>query len=556
MWYRVLFLWVSFAQPLGALSWAEQTLQHMSIREKIGQLFVVSVAASFERVEEVLATQQSIKSYDYMHPSYVKTLIKEYGVGGVLFLHRSTPVQQIALMHQYNNITRYPLLMCQDCEWGLSMRLQDTVRFPRNLTLGAVQNNELLYQLGKEIGRQCRVLGIQVNFAPVADINTNSENVVIADRSFGQDKELVAQKALHIMWGMQDAGILACAKHFPGHGDTAVDSHCALPVIAHDKQRLQAIELYPFKQLIAAGVPAIMNAHLHVPSYDARAQIASSVSYTIVTDLLQNELGFKGLVITDALDMDALAHHTEPGIIELEAFLAGNDILLGSPSVPEAIKKIEQVVEQGCITLQELDRRVLKILQLKERFMRQDCLFPDSTTIMDLLHTQDAYALKKILYQEAITLVRANGVIPIEASESVAVLQVGGALHHAFTTTYFAHRAGESWHISNQPTDCECSHIAQQFEPYDTIIVSLFDMNKYRNKQYGISENTLALLHALQQKSKKLIVVLFGTPYAVPYFSCADEIVVAYEDDPDAQRAAAQVLLGIVTAKGRLPVIP
>ena len=315
----IFFLWSSLnAQEKKSLSWAERTLNAMNLKEKIGQLFVIAAASCFDQPEESLASAMA-KSAQNMDPEYVEHLIKDYHVGGLLFLFKSTPDKQVNFMNRYYALSKYPMWTFQDLEWGLSMRLYQTVRFPRNMTLGAIQDNKLLYEFGNEVGRQCKVIGVDMNLAPVVDVNNNSANPVISDRSLGENPEVVAQKAISILQGMDDANVLTCAKHFPGHGDTNVDSHLALPTITHDKKRLHEVELLPFKKIIAARiVPAIMNAHLQVPAYDSREHTPSSLSKAIVTDLLKDELGFNGLVMTDGLGMKAVSHYYEPGDLELD----------------------------------------------------------------------------------------------------------------------------------------------------------------------------------------------------------------------------------------------
>ncbi len=370
----VIFLTIFFTVPLLAFPpvyeqapgvWAQQTLASLTLREKIGQLFVVATASSFEQQEEALATAL-FKSPYKIDSAYIRELIEHYHIGGLIFLFKSTPEKQIDAINEYQALSKVPLLISQDCEWGLSMRLYNTLVYPRNAVLGRLSDGALIYQLGREIGRQCKAVGIHMNFSPVTDVNNHPDNMLIGSRSFGVDAHHVARCALFMMRGLQDAGVLACAKHFPGHGDTSVDSHLDLPLLTHDKKRLQALELIPFKHLIEHGVAAVMNAHLAVPAYEPDKHRASSLSHAIVTDLLEQELNFEGLKITDGLGMIAITKYYEPGYAELEAFLAGNDIILCPLDVPKAVVLIERAIHEGRITEHELDRRVLKILKAKE----------------------------------------------------------------------------------------------------------------------------------------------------------------------------------------------
>ena len=364
---KVIAISIFFISKIIANNWAEETLQKLSLKEKVGQLFMVATASDFNQKEEALATRMFHCPYKMEH-EHIEHLIREYGIGGIIFLYKSTVPKQIKLMNHLKNLTKVPLLFGQDCEWGLSMRLYDTEEFPKNIELGKIDNPELTYKIGKEIGRQCREIGLHINFAPVADVNTNPNNIVIGKRSFGSNKELVTKHSVAIMCGMQDSGLLTCAKHFPGHGDTSTDSHLGLPILEHTKERIQNIELYPFKKLVEAGVDAIMTAHIALPQLDP-----SGISATLSKKLLnlKNEIGFNGLMITDGLGMQALTKHFQPGEIELEALLAGNDILLCPLDVPKAVALILQAVKDGKITEEEINQKVRKILKAKQRFLNE-----------------------------------------------------------------------------------------------------------------------------------------------------------------------------------------
>ncbi len=512
-----------FVMPLSA-GWAEDTLRNLSLREKIGQLFVVATV-----------------SYDNHHKEYIESLITNNGIGGVIFQHKSTQEKQIALTNDYQALSRVPLLICQDAENGLTMRLKNELRFPQNMTLGAIQDTNLIYQMAREVGRQCHAIGVHMNFAPVVDVNNNPNNPVINTRSFGEDKERVAQLGILFAQGLQDAGVIACAKHFPGHGDTDVDSHLSLPIITHTEDRLDDLELYPFKQLIRSGVGAIMNAHLFIPAYDTTPDLPSSLSYNVVTTLLQNKLGFNGLVITDGLEMRAVTNTIEPGVLELKAFLAGNDILLCPVDVPKAIDLIEKAIKEGIIAEQELDRRVLKIMKAKESVGLAN---PQIIQQKNLI-TQEALTLKRALYEQAITLVGNKQAVPV--STSTLALQIGGEhgpFAEAFRTVQY---------LSTYMEQTEIDELIEKIKGNQKVVIGIFDMNKYARDNFGLSESTLSLIKELQ-KDHEVIITLFGSPYSLCNFRSESALVVAYEDGPDAQRAAGKVLLGELEARGRLPV--
>lgn len=372
--------------------WVESTLQSLTLREKIGQLFIV--AAKSATIQEGSGVN-SVESNPY-NADAIRQLIVDYGVGGVIFLGKTTTDAVTRSVSSFQELSKVPLLITLDAEWGLGMRLKDAMSFSRNDMLGKM-DDDVVRCVAQEIGRQLALIGVHMNFAPVVDVNNNPNNPIIGTRSFGDEPQLVAQKGIAFMYGLQDAGIIACAKHFPGHGDTAVDSHIDLPLILHDRDRLNNIELYPFVELIKGGVLAIMIAHLEMPALESGHHVPTSLSYSVVTNLLKNELNFKGLVITDALEMKGVSNYYEPGYIELQAFLAGNDILLCPLDVPGAIDLIEQAIRDGRVAEQELDMRVRKILLAKAWTLTRHPLSTNPIYNYEQLHTPEAYVLQQQL---------------------------------------------------------------------------------------------------------------------------------------------------------------
>ena len=306
-------------------SWVDSTYNSLSLKEKIGQLYMVQVFSNQDQ-----ATKKTILNQ-----------ITTHHIGGVIYSNGG-PVRQAQLNNELQAASKIPLLVGMDAEWGLSMRLDSTYAFPWNMTLGAIKNLDLIRQTGKHIGEHCKRIGVHFNFAPVVDINTNPKNPIIGNRSFGEDKEEVTKRALAFMEGMQSAGVLANAKHFPGHGDTASDSHKTLPTINFSAQRIDSLELYPYKKLFSKGLSSVMVAHLNVPNLDSRPDYPSSLSYPIVTELLKEKLGFKGLIFTDALSMKGASNFSDPGEIDLQAFLAGNDVMLMSNEVSQGIEALQR----------------------------------------------------------------------------------------------------------------------------------------------------------------------------------------------------------------------
>ena len=312
-------------QSSEALTWAERTFDSLTVDERIAQLFMIEVRPT----------------YGEGHLKQVEKMIREHKVGGVIFF-KGDPVQQVKLTNEYQRMSRVPLFVAIDGEWGLAMRLSNTISYPYQLGLGGIEDNDVIYRMGRNIGKQCKRMGIHINFAPVIDVNNNPNNPVINYRSFGEDPMNVAQKGWAYASGMQDEGIIACAKHFPGHGDTDVDSHKDLPVINHSRERLDAVELAPFRYLIDKGVQSVMTAHLYIPAIDDRPKMAISISDKAINGILRTELGFTGLAFTDALNMQGVAKYHSGGELELKALEAGNDILLAPADIPKAINLIKK----------------------------------------------------------------------------------------------------------------------------------------------------------------------------------------------------------------------
>ncbi|MEX0848888.1 MAG: glycoside hydrolase family 3 protein [Candidatus Dependentiae bacterium] len=338
----------------------EQLMATMTIEQKIGQLFMVA------SVSDISINQMFMQRTPYqVNPDYIKNMITEYYVGGVIFLGDATQDTMHKTVHEFQQLAKIPLLIGLDAEWGVAMRVKDGRYFDKNDILGQLSNEEV-FEIAQEIGKDCKELGVHINFAPVVDINTNPDNPIIGARSFGNDKDNVAQKGIAYMQGLQSVGVLSCAKHFPGHGDTNVDSHLQLPILNHNKNRLYAIEISPFIQMIKSNVPAIMMGHLSAPALDETGTPAS-VSKKIIQKILRDELGFDGLVITDGLGMRALTDHYESGVLELNALLAGNDILLCPVDLPKAIDCIKIAIKDGLVSIEQIDEHVRRILNAKNK---------------------------------------------------------------------------------------------------------------------------------------------------------------------------------------------
>lgn len=512
-------------------------VQNLSLGEKIGQLFMVGAIAT---------PHEPQKSGEYTEDQ-IKAFVEKYHIGGIIYLEHSTPEEQLSTTQRLQSFNkRYnklDLWLGLDAEWGPAMRLDNTVKFPFNLALGAIQEESLIEKLGYIIGEQMRALGTSINFAPVADTNTNPGNPIINCRSFGQHPESVTLWALAYARGLAQAGIMACAKHFPGHGNTNIDSHVELPVIDHNI----AIELAPFKQLIRNSIPSIMVGHLLLPAYDKNAP--ATLSRAMITRLLKKECGFNGLVITDGLNMQGITNIFKPGEIEVKALQAGADLLLIPANVDAAFSCVKQAVLDGHISQKELDEHVFKIIHAKNMYKQSGNCTPENITAT--LNSQEAQDLSRLLYQKAITVVKNNGSIPLNADTSTTVITIGLTAENPFVTTLRKARKITSYTLPQSPSAAELAGAYAALYKAQTIIIGLAGLSYVPYTNYNIAPQTVEFIEAL---GKHCIVVLFGNPYALALFKDMPALIEAYEDYPYAQIAAAEVLLGTIPAEGQLPI--
>lgn len=519
--------------------WVDSIFNTMTPEQRIGQLFMIPVYSN----------------QNMAHFEEVERDIKNHNIGGIIFM-QGGPVRQINLTNHFQSIAKVPILMSMDAEWGPDMRLDSTTPMPRQLTLGAIQDPDLVYEMGAEVARQLKRLGVHMNFAPVVDVNNNSRNPVINDRSFGENRYNVALRGLQYMKGLQDNGVIAVAKHFPGHGDTDKDSHYDLPVITHNRARLDSLELFPFRIMINQGVLGIMTAHLYIPALDKAVNAAASISETIVTGLLKKELGFEGLIVTDALNMKGVSAFNEPGQAELKALLAGNDILLFPGNIPKSLNLIQKAIKEGKITQAEIDRRVKKILKAKYWAGLNNFQPIPTDNIYDDLNNPKIEALRYKLFENAIT-VAANkkSMIPINWKDSanIASISIGTSNINEFQQTLTKYAPVNNYFISKSASSAQFSQMSNLLKQYNQVVISLHDMSRFSSRNFGITEETKAFIERLN-KETNVILVVFGNPYSLKYFDNIPSVVVAYEDNNISQNVAAQVLFGGVPAKGNLPV--
>ncbi len=519
--------------------WVDSIFQQLTVKQKIAQLIMIRA--------------HSDKGAD--HIAQVEDLIKKYEVGGLCFF-QGTPTKQISLVNQYQSISKVPLLVGIDGEWSLGMRLKETMSFPRALMLGAIQNNELIYKMGREIGIQMKRVGVHVNFAPVADVNNNATNPVINTRSFGEDRENVTQKCIAYMKGMQDEGILACAKHFPGHGDTNVDSHYDLPIIPHNRSRLDSIELYPFHALAKQGIASFMVGHLNVPALDDRPNRPSTLSKAMITGIAREQMSFEGLIFTDALEMKGVTKHFEKGQTEAEAILAGNDVLLLPEDVLAAITTIEKYLAEGTIDTAQIDASVKRVLSAKYKVGLPTFIPLSLEGIYKDLHRPSALANRAQLIKEAITLVKnEKNFLPIKRIDtlSLASLSIGAEYITPFQKRLISYGKIASFQVGKEISPEQQNTLLSKLSTKECVIVGLHDMNAFSAKNFGFTQSELSFLKRLNEKTK-LILVVFGSPYSLVHFENIPVLISAYEADSLTQDLTAQALFGVFALKGKLPV--
>lgn len=541
-----------------AKNWVNKQFKKLSKDQRIAQLMIV-------------------RAHSNLGPDHVKQvteLITKYNVGGLCFF-QGGPIRQAQLTNYYQSIAQTPLMICIDGEWGLGMRLDSVINYPRQLMMGATQDANLIYEFGKAVGEQCKRLGIHVNYAPDVDVNNNPNNPVINDRSFGEDKYKVALYGVKYMQGMQAVNVMACAKHFPGHGDVAVDSHYDLPIISKTRGQLDSLELYPFRELIKANVGSVMIAHLFVPAIDTIANQATSLSNKNVTGLLKEELGYKGITFTDGLGMKGITKYYPSGEASVQALIAGNDMLCLPEDIGAAIEKTKQAIKDGRLTWDDLNSRVKKILLAKYNLGLNKPQVIDTVGILADLNAQTT-RIKTLLAKNAVTLLQQTNtaLLPLKANKKIAYISIGAAKEPVAATRLktenhadvylFGSKAeqGKQLMDDKNPTivmDKSDSASAQQLISkvyalgYDAIVVGVHNYSRRPANNYGLSNPAIYLISELQ-KQNNAVTIYYGNPYAVRYSCNALNIATAYEDDDITQSAVADWLQGKLAAKGKLPV--
>lgn len=522
--------------------WVDSVFASLNSDQRLAQLFMVA----------------AYSNKDMKHVAEIRQLIETYNIGGLIFM-QGGPLREAKLNNYYQSKAKTPLLISIDGEWGLAMRLDSTPKYPRQMTLGAIKSDTLIYQMGKQIARECKRMGIHVNFAPVADVNNNPLNPVIGMRSFGENKYNVANKAVMYMKGLQSEGVMANGKHFPGHGDTDSDSHKTLPVISACKERMDTLELYPFKQLFDQGLSSIMVAHLFVPCYDTTKNTASTLSPYIIQDLLKKQLGFQGLIFTDALNMKGVANFYEPGMVDVKALLAGNDVLLFAENVPKAIEQIKLAVSRGEISQEEIDARCKKILKAKYWCGLNNKQYVNLKNLYEDLNTKASFVMNTKLAEASVTLLKnENNFIPIQRLDTLKIVEVsvGDEKENIFSSTINKYSKIPHLGIDHDATKKERDTLLSKLKKYDLVILQVNKTSYSPGKNFGCSESSLDMISKICSR-KNTVVCLYSNPYLINKIETIEKAVAileVYENNPFSQKAAADAVMGAIAVNGSLPV--
>ena len=515
--------------------WTDSVYNNLSLDERIGQLFMPIV----------------FSKYDESHKNEILKLIEKYHIGGLIF-SLGNPSKHGKWLNEFQSKSATPLLIGMDAEWGVAMRLDSVIKFPWSMTLGAINDNNIIKKIGKRMGEQKKLLGINISFSPVLDLNTNPDNPIIGNRSFGQDRYNVTSKASALMEGLHEEGILTSGKHFPGHGDTYQDSHKELPLVSFDEKRINEIEIYPYKKLIKNGLSSIMIAHLNVPELTGSDKVPTSLSYEVVTKLLKEEIGFKGLIFSDAMNMKGVLDNKKFKNVDLSAFQAGNDIILVSNNVAVGIKKIKAAYRNNKISESRLEESVKKILMAKYKAGLSDKKTIANKNLFEKLNTNLDTLLVNEAFKKSITLLKNdNNLLPLDINKKYAHIQLGDD-----DGSFFSERIKKYGAIKSISSKLSRDDIENELKEIDEVIISFHrkDDNPYRSEKFF--ESDINLIKSIS-KYKKVILNIFVKPYALKDLEKVTEIralVVSYQNNPICQTISADKIFGLDSYEGKLPV--
>ncbi len=530
---------LNWKKDAGCVKWVDSVYNSLSEQQRIGQFFMLPAYT---------------QGKDFNMDSVLEWM-KQGKAGGVIFF-KGAPEAQARWTNKIQDSSKVQSMIAIDGEWGLAMRLDSTIAFPKQMTLGAIANNKLIYEMGREIGRECKRIGIHIDFAPVVDVNSNPNNPIINERSFGEDKFKVALKGINYMQGLQDEGILACAKHFPGHGNTDKDSHKELPVVMQSAAAMDSLELYPFKIMFNNGIGSVMVAHLNVPALDPDTGSVASLSHKIATGLLKDSLGFNGLVFSDALNMRGVSAAYKPGTVDSMAFMAGNDILVFSENSGKGIEKIQAAIDSGVIPMKDFEARVKKVLAYKYKLGLNK---PQHVALENLsadLNNANAKLLKQKLYEQAITIAaNTDNKLPLHEwnYKKVSSLSIGSKGPSAFQQYIDNFADMDFYYRGHESSENPYYELFGNLATSDLVIIDIHGMSRLASKDYSITETERKFIEELSGRTK-VVLVVFGNPYSLRFFDFMPWVMEAYEDDDAANLAAANALFGAEKISGRLPV--
>ena len=539
-----LIMGVLFAGQINAQDaearWVDSVYNSLSLEQRVGQLICMRANSPGKPFEQAVA--------DY---------ITRYDIGGVCFF-KADAVPQVKQTNEWQSLAQTPLMVCIDGEWGVAMRVNDVMAYPYQMTLGAITNNELIYEMGQQVADQCLRMGVHTNFAPDADVNSNAKNPVIGVRSFGENPQNVGEKAAAYALGMQSRGMITTMKHFPGHGNTDTDSHLTLPTVTRNYEEVKDIELAPFRYLIERGINGAMVGHLYFPAIEKVPNTSSSLSKGVVTDLLKNELGFEGLIFTDGLDMKGVSQTVSADSVPYEAFLAGNDVLILPHDVPKAIQQIKEGAERDPEIAARVEESCKKILKYKYRAGLYHYRPVPSGNLLADLNRNEYLMLKQRLYDEAITMLRnEDQTLPLKAGKKVALVTVGKS-SSAKSMADALTRAGvtvKSYCVAKERA-ADAKAWLTELEKYELVVVNIMQTSINASKGFGITDETVDFFNKLVAQND-VVLNLFGCPYALDKFRINNSVIgllVGYQDDECALNAVNAILTGNKAAHGKLPV--
>jgi beta-N-acetylhexosaminidase len=530
------------------VKWVKKTLSKMTLEEKIGQMVACRYSGNFVN-----------KNSEYFQN--LKTMIVEYKIGG-LIIFGGDVYESAILTNSFQEMSKIPLLVASDFERGVGNQIEGATLFPPIMGLGAADSEELAYEMGKITAQEGRALGIHMTYAPVVDVNVNPDNPIINTRSVGEDPELVSRIAEAFIQGCQDFGLIATAKHFPGHGDTDLDSHSVLATIKGDRDRLNRIELFPFQRAIDAGVQAIMTAHLRIPALDPTPDLPATLSQPILTDLLRKEMGFKGLIVTDSMGMGGVTTLYSPEEAALRAVKAGVDMLLLPPTPKEVIQALIQSVRNGDIQESRIDMSVNRILEAKARLGLHQKKLVDIETLDRRIGAKGSLVQAEKTFDSSITLVKNEGdVVPLSAGfQKIGVFSLSSD-----SGGYFAGRAFVRAMKRRVPLAMEFYAEASTGEEFiakaieetkeaEVVVIGLFSRLSAGKGSVGLEPRHVQLIKEFAEGPQRVVVVSFGSPYFLRHFSDVDVYMCAYRYADESQISAVKALFGEIDIIGELPV--